>query len=445
MGTRPYLDPFLSERSKARSGSSPRASTSPCASPCGVLPQGPGAERRRPFRQHPGDAASLATSPGPGLPPHGTDPRPRGGGRGSHAHRPPRERHPRLRHRRARALPAGVPRAGQAHHRDGAPAPGRPPGPGDPPARRGVQNPRRARGRGPPAARALPRSRAGDARRPARGRGRNNPDEGRVSVDRLAAVLLTKKEATGSDNRGRALRLFLGLDPANELDAGSVWPSQTEIAALLGLTRARVSQCLSDARRRWLKTPALTALRAEIPALLRTLGSVATLEELESAVLLARGSGRDEPERSAHAAATRAVDAEGTLRQPAFRPTASADAPWSPWPPERRRAPTLRRTPRRATAWPAAPLLRRGRRPARRAGPRRPGLRAHAAPGPPGRRRGLRPSGALPGGARPAGRSGLILRGGSAFPEGATLRALQLPRHGLLSLPATWPQLSSPI
>ncbi len=146
-------------------------------------------------------------------------------------------------------------------------------------------------------------------------------DEGRVSVDRLAAILLTKKEAAGSENRGRALRLFLGLDTPADLAADTAWPSQTEIAEHLRLTRARVSQVIGDARRRWLKTSALKALRDEVPGLLAALGGVATLAELEGAVLTARGSARDEPERSAHAAAaTRAaIDAEGGLQQPAFR------------------------------------------------------------------------------------------------------------------------------
>jgi hypothetical protein len=106
-------------------------------------------------------------------------------------------------------------------------------------------------------------------------------------LDALAAQLVprrTTRNATEVD----ALRLLLGLDPAP--DRVSAWPSQTEVAAALGVTRARVGQVLAKARERWRRLPALTRLRDELAEHTERLGSVATADELERAVAADRGA-----------------------------------------------------------------------------------------------------------------------------------------------------------
>ncbi len=61
-------------------------------------------------------------------------------------------------------------------------------------------------------------------------------------------------------------QVLLGLSDADAATTLGAWPSQTEVAAELGVTRARVGQVTITARQRWKRQPALTALRAEIPA-----------------------------------------------------------------------------------------------------------------------------------------------------------------------------------
>jgi hypothetical protein len=99
------------------------------------------------------------------------------------------------------------------------------------------------------------------------------------------------------------------------------WPSEREVATRLGIRRTEVADTLKRLRARWEKSvPALTALRADIRAILDREGGVMTIADLVRAVLTVRGSACPEPVRSANAsAATRAaVEAKRPLANPSF-------------------------------------------------------------------------------------------------------------------------------
>ena len=138
-----------------------------------------------------------------------------------------------------------------------------------------------------------------------------------ASVDLIAEQLKTAG-ATGEAEK-RILHSFLGFDDVNQSGAPA-WPSQTETATQLGITRARVSQVVVRARERWRKSPSITALRETIDAILPANGGVMTVSELSEAVLTARGSVNDEPMRTRLAAVvTRAaVETEGSMDNQRF-------------------------------------------------------------------------------------------------------------------------------
>ncbi len=130
------------------------------------------------------------------------------------------------------------------------------------------------------------------------------------SIDQLAARLLPRRPRRADSAETRIL--------ARCLDAG--WPTQTAVAEGLGITRARVSQVLVKARPRWVKDPALTALRGEIADLLPTQGGVMALRELVQTMLTLRGSDADERTRldRASAVARAIVEAEHERAEPRF-------------------------------------------------------------------------------------------------------------------------------
>jgi hypothetical protein len=138
-----------------------------------------------------------------------------------------------------------------------------------------------------------------------------------ASVDLIAEQL----KAAGARGEGekRILDAFLMFDALKEFGAPH-WPSQTETATRLGITRARVSQVIVRARDRWRKNPSITSLREAIDAILQANGGVMTVSELSEAVLTARGSVNDEPLRSRLAAIiTRAaVETEASMENQRF-------------------------------------------------------------------------------------------------------------------------------
>jgi Protein kinase domain len=109
----------------------------------------------------------------------------------------------------------------------------------------------------------------------------------------------------------RILLAYLGMDDGS---TRGTWLAQQELAERLGVSRETIQHVLRHARERWSKQPWMTILRQEIAALIEKSGGVMTIAELTTAVLGARGSVADEPQRSQWAAAVAcaAVDTEMT-------------------------------------------------------------------------------------------------------------------------------------
>lgn len=128
------------------------------------------------------------------------------------------------------------------------------------------------------------------------------------ALERLVGQLIPRESAR-NQSQVATLAALLGLEP----DAGAAgrWPTQTDVAAMLGVTRPRIGQIHAQARERWRRQPALTALRDELHAAIERFGGLAGAAELEAEVAAERGSGdpaQDVP--LARAAVRAAVDLE---------------------------------------------------------------------------------------------------------------------------------------
>lgn len=125
-------------------------------------------------------------------------------------------------------------------------------------------------------------------------------DRGRASVDRLAEQLLPRRLAGDERPEDRILAYYLGID-----DDAPPWPSAGEVAAAVGTARSAVADAIEVARERWRRNPELNAVRDEIATLLTTAGGVAPIDELAAQLLAARGSVEDdEQQRSRYARGT---------------------------------------------------------------------------------------------------------------------------------------------
>jgi serine/threonine protein kinase len=139
------------------------------------------------------------------------------------------------------------------------------------------------------------------------------------ALDALVAQLVPKPtRRTTAQVDG--LRRLLALDPLDGVEAQ--WPNQTDVAASLDITRARVQQVAVVGRERWRRLPAVTRLRTELAASLGQLGGLAVVDELERVVAGERGAA-DEAQLPtlARAAVRAAVEAEVAREEPrlAFR------------------------------------------------------------------------------------------------------------------------------
>ena len=136
-----------------------------------------------------------------------------------------------------------------------------------------------------------------------------------LSVDQLVGRISRIGKREGDTARD-TLQAFLGFDPrVNEL-----WPSQTEIAPIVDVTRGRIGQLVGKFQSRWCKDAAITKMRSDLVEILTTAGGVLALRELAEALLVARGSVEDEPRRTqfALAIARACTEAERTLAEPRF-------------------------------------------------------------------------------------------------------------------------------
>ncbi len=137
-----------------------------------------------------------------------------------------------------------------------------------------------------------------------------------LSIDMLSARILRAKAKSRNATETTALEALLGLDQRVNL----IWPSQGDIAPLAGVTRGRISQILAEAQTRWLKDPAITAVRDQVACLLESNGGVMSADELCESLLAARGSIEDEPRRSrlASVVTRAAVETENLRDEPKY-------------------------------------------------------------------------------------------------------------------------------
>jgi serine/threonine protein kinase len=140
-----------------------------------------------------------------------------------------------------------------------------------------------------------------------------------ASVDLIARQLIVaagKQETSEREIQER----FLGWKTPEDDPSALRWPSQTDLANDVDVTRARVGQVVTRAREKWLKNPSITHLRESIHANLLSQGGVTTHLELIRLMLLVRGSTLSDLDslRMASIATRAAVEAERQLQNPRF-------------------------------------------------------------------------------------------------------------------------------
>ncbi|MFO0877871.1 MAG: BREX system serine/threonine kinase PglW [Gemmataceae bacterium] len=115
---------------------------------------------------------------------------------------------------------------------------------------------------------------------------------------------------------------LLGMT-ARETQPACHWPSQTDVADALAITRARVGQVLAADRTRWAKDPLLTAFRNELCEQIQRHGGVVTVQEAIDLTLLLRPAASavdaTRHQRLAAVVARAAVETEAATVQPRFQ------------------------------------------------------------------------------------------------------------------------------
>ncbi|MGM0490406.1 MAG: BREX system serine/threonine kinase PglW [Planctomycetota bacterium] len=125
-------------------------------------------------------------------------------------------------------------------------------------------------------------------------------DDSAHEIDGVPSLELLERRVTGSRNSKKVtewnIRSALLTPAASESSASSfnlypssfAWPSQSEVAEALSVSRARVAQVLSADRNRWAKDSLLNVLRTELYQQIQRLGGVATIAELIELLILMR-------------------------------------------------------------------------------------------------------------------------------------------------------------
>ena len=90
------------------------------------------------------------------------------------------------------------------------------------------------------------------------------PDISRCSIDRLATSLLPTRVIRRDEPSRAQTAIFLGLESPPTGVTLPPWMSQTDVARVLDLTRARIGQVIARARERWAKQPDLNHLRDDV-------------------------------------------------------------------------------------------------------------------------------------------------------------------------------------
>ncbi len=140
-------------------------------------------------------------------------------------------------------------------------------------------------------------------------------DLARLSIDSLIQRIQRAGSRDGSTAQS-TLYALLGLDG----NLPEPWPSQTEIAQVLNVSRARIGQIVGKLQEHWSRDPGVTRLRTDVAELLTSAGGVMSVGELAEAVIVDRGSVHDEPLRTqfGRAVIRTACEVERTMAEPRF-------------------------------------------------------------------------------------------------------------------------------
>ena len=144
-------------------------------------------------------------------------------------------------------------------------------------------------------------------------------DSAAASVDLLAKQVTARPKGSQPPREWETLDAFIGWAPRPG-QTPLEWPTQSDLASAVQLSRAFVGQVVDRARERWSRIPGLTALRDAIVGILQAQGGVMTHAELVESVLTTRGSALEEPLRTrmASVVARAAVETEKALQEPRF-------------------------------------------------------------------------------------------------------------------------------
>ena len=136
-----------------------------------------------------------------------------------------------------------------------------------------------------------------------------------ASVDLLADRIITLRKTAANETTQEVISAIVGMD-----EKLGRWPTQAEIGRYFDISRARVGQVLKSCQERWSRNSLLTRLREDIAVILQSNGGVMMLEEMADAILAARGSVHDNPLRTRLAVALirSAIEVERTLVDPRY-------------------------------------------------------------------------------------------------------------------------------
>jgi hypothetical protein len=135
----------------------------------------------------------------------------------------------------------------------------------------------------------LPGSGADEA---GRGSGEDQASEVSVTVEVVARQVAEHKQGGKVTEEQKVLQAFLEWVPGSSVQFAR-WPSQSEVAGALGVSRQRIGQAITKGRKRWARFLPVTVLREDILQILRGFGGTASHQEVVSTVLAGRGSSLD--------------------------------------------------------------------------------------------------------------------------------------------------------
>jgi serine/threonine protein kinase len=143
-----------------------------------------------------------------------------------------------------------------------------------------------------------------------------------ISALELLEQRVLGTRSTKKETEWRIRCALLGISAPENQSAG-FWPSQSEVADALTLTRARVGQVLTADRNRWAKDPMLNSLRGDLYEQIQRLGGVITIGELIELTNLIRPAADTldtaKQQRKASVIARSIVETETSLADPRYQ------------------------------------------------------------------------------------------------------------------------------